>query len=173
MAHFDCSLCPLGDMGTRAVSGEGPDDAKIMIVGMNPGYNEARIGRPFVGRSGQLLNTILKAVGLNREEIYVTNTVKHKTPENRVPLTGELYACKPYLDEEYKRVNPVVTILMGAVAQQQTFRTTPTKANGVWRFSDDRVYVGAFHPAYLLRTPTEVDGVIEIFKQVKEYIENV
>lgn len=171
MAHFLCDLCPLGLLGTRAVTGEGPLDAKIMIVGMNPGYNEARIGRPFVGRSGKLLDKILKAADIERSEVYITNTVKHRTPENRAPLREEVAACKPFLDSEYERIGPRVVVLMGAAAQQQVFRTTPTKANGLWRFVDGRATVGAFHPAYLLRAPQDVERVIEIFKEVKEFVE--
>ena len=170
MAHFDCDLCPLGSLGTRAVTGEGPVDAKIMIVGMNPGYNEARIGRPFVGRSGQLLDKILKAAGIERSEVYVTNTVKHRTPENRAPLKEEIAMCKVYLDIEYTTVQPKVVILMGASAQQQVFKTTPTKANGLWRFVDGRATVGAFHPAYLLRSPHDVASVIKAFQEVREYV---
>lgn len=170
MAHFDCDLCPLGSLGTRAVTGEGPSNASIMIVGMNPGYNEARIGRPFVGRSGQLLDKILKAAGIERSEVYVTNTVKHRTPENRAPLKEEVAACKPFLDEEYERIKPKVVVLMGASAQQQVFRTTPTKANGLWRFVGGRATVGAFHPAYLLRSPHDVASVIKAFQEVREYV---
>ena len=173
MSHFDCTLCPLGSMGTRAVEGEGPKPADIMLVGEAPGYNEARLGRPFVGKAGQLLDRILDAAGLSRKDVYITNTVKHRPPENRTPVAHEVATCRIFLDEEYEQVKPKVTVLMGGTASREIFNVSSTKANGVWRFTDGRVYVGMVHPSYLQRgrPASEIQEVVEIFKKVREYVE--
>jgi DNA polymerase len=168
---FECDLCPLHSYSKYAVSGEGPNDAKIMLIGEAPGRNEARLGRPFVGQSGKLLETMLDAAGLARNEVYITNTVKHRPPENRTPLETEISACAIHLNAEWKRIHPRVTVLVGGTASKALFKVSATKANGLWRHDGTRTYVGMVHPAYLLRgrPQSEIEEVVEILKRVKEY----
>jgi uracil-DNA glycosylase len=115
---LNCRKCRLW-IGTKcAVVGEGPASAKIMLVGQNPGEEEDKAGRPFVGRSGKFLNKILAKNGISREELFVTNIVKHLTPENRKPLPDEISSCLPYLLEQIEIIKPRIIVLMGAVAWQ-------------------------------------------------------
>lgn len=98
--------------------GEGPIDAKIMLVGQNPGVEEDKTGKPFVGRAGKFLNEVLVENGLRRDKLYITNIVKHLSPENRKPLPDEIDACVPYLSSQIAIIKPQIVVLMGKVAQQ-------------------------------------------------------
>jgi len=122
------------------VYGEGPGDARIMLVGQNPGKEEAKQGRPFVGRSGQFLNQVLKEVGLEREKLYITAAVKQTTPHNRKPNNNEIECWRPYLLREIGQVKPEIVVLMGEVAWQ-----TP-------RYEKIR-YIETYHPAAAMRFP--------------------
>ncbi len=113
-----CQKCRLYLGACQAVPGEGPNDAKIMIVGQNPGREEDRVGRPFVGRAGKFLNKVLAENGFKREEIFITNIVKHLTPSNRAPFADEVEACVPYLTVQIQEIKPKIVVLMGAVAWQ-------------------------------------------------------
>ncbi len=169
---FNCTECPLGSTNLPAVGGEGPTPADIMVVGQNPGRNEARVGSPFIGRSGQLFNSVLAEVGLDRSKIFVTNMVKHLTPENRMPLPTEVTACSHYLDDEYRYVNPLVVVLMGGLAQAPIFGSiTPTKANGMWTFDHqtNRAYVATFHPAYIDRERQLFPDWVKIWENIEVY----
>ncbi len=118
--------------------GEGPENANVMLVGQNPGSEEDKVGRPFVGRAGKFLNKMLAANGINREEVFVTNVVKHVTPQNRVPLPDEVAACAPYLVEQIDLIKPKIVVLMGRVASQ-----TPRRG-GV-------LFVETVHPSAAMR----------------------
>jgi uracil-DNA glycosylase family 4 len=100
------------------VPGEGPFDAKIMLVGQNPGAEEDKTGKPFVGRAGKFLNEVLIENGFQRDKLYITNIVKHLSPENRKPLPDEIDACVPYLSSQKALIKPKIVVLMGKVAQQ-------------------------------------------------------
>lgn len=112
----DCRKCRLWQGAKHAVPGEGPTSARLMLVGQNPGKEEDETGRPFVGRAGKFLNAVLARNGINREEVFVTNIVKHKTPENRKPFSDEIEACKPYLQTQLEIIRPKTVVLMGTVA---------------------------------------------------------
>jgi uracil-DNA glycosylase family protein len=119
----DCRACPLWGHATQTVFGEGPDDAEMMLVGEQPGDQEDRQGRPFVGPAGRLLDDALEAAGIERERVYVTNAVKHFkwTPRGKrrihaTPNVSEVLACKPWLDRELGAMEPSVLVLLGAVA---------------------------------------------------------
>ena len=114
----NCRKCSLWQGAKHAVPGEGPFNAKVMLVGQNPGAEEDKTGRPFVGRAGKFLNKVLAKNGVNREEVFVTNIVKHVSPKNRKPLPDEIAACAPYLEEQIKTVKPKIVVLMGKVAWQ-------------------------------------------------------
>ena len=113
-----CRKCRLWEDAKHAVPGEGPSDAKVMLVGQNPGAEEDKTGRPFVGRAGKFLNKVLAENGFNREELFITNLVKHTSPKNRKPLPDEIEACAPYLEEQIKTIKPKLVVLMGTVAWQ-------------------------------------------------------
>jgi uracil-DNA glycosylase family 4 len=122
------------------VYGEGPPHAKIMLIGQNPGKEEAKQKRPFVGRSGKYLNSVLLKNGIDRSRLYITSVVKQPTPANRKPTMQEIGYWMPFLTEEIKRVKPRVIFLMGEVA-----RRTP-------RFEGIR-YIETYHPAAAMRFP--------------------
>jgi DNA polymerase len=114
----NCRKCRLWKGAKHAVPGEGPQNARLMLVGQNPGREEDETGKPFVGRAGKFLNKVLRENGINRNEVFITNIVKHATPKNRKPFKDEVEACLPYLEAQMETVKPEVVVLMGAVAWQ-------------------------------------------------------
>ena len=157
-----CTLCPLAAGRTQVVFGEGDPDADLMVVGEGPGREEDLQGRPFVGRSGQLLDKLLlEEAGLRRSQVYIGNTVKCRPPNNRDPLPEELAACRPYLDEQVKLIAPAVILTLGNFASKALLDTTEgiTKLRGrTYPFPgvDGTVVVPTFHPAAALRGGGEV-----------------
>ena len=133
-----CRKCRLWQGAKHAVPGEGPLHAKLMLVGQNPGAEEDKTGKPFVGRAGKFLNKVLAKNGINREALFVTNLVKHVTPKNRKPLPDEIAACAPYLEAQVNAVKPKIVVLMGTVAWQ---------APRV----EDVTYVETYHPSAAMR----------------------
>jgi uracil-DNA glycosylase len=115
-----CRRCRLWQGARNAVPGEGSLNARVMLVGQNPGAEEDKTGRPFVGRAGKYLDKVLTSSGLSRDNMFVTNVVKHISPENRKPLPVEIAACTPYLLEQIKKIKPKIIVLMGTVAWQVT-----------------------------------------------------
>ena len=113
-----CRKCRLWKEAKNAVPREGPPNAQVMLVGQNPGAEEDKTGRPFVGRAGKFLNKVLTKNGFNREELFITNLVKHTSSKNRKPLPDEIEACAPYLEEQTKTIKPKLVVLMGTVAWQ-------------------------------------------------------
>ena len=154
-AIITCRKCRLWQGAKHAVPGEGPLYAKLMLVGQNPGTEEDKIGKPFVGRAGKFLNKVLAKNGLNREELFVTNIVKHVTPKNRKPFPDEVEACVPYLNRQVELVKPKIIVLMGTVAWQ-----TP-RTKGV-------LYVETYHPSAAMRFMKMRNRFLEDFKQLKK-----
>ena len=150
-----CRLCPLHQTRGKTVPGEGDPSAAIMIIGEGPGEHEDQQGRPFVGPSGSLLTNSLKAAGMPREKIFLTNTVKCRTPNNRNPEPNEMAACRPYLERQIKVLNPSLIVVVGAVAAQQFIPNAKiTKEMGVVRPVDGNLIYPVIHPAALLRKGT-------------------
>ena len=114
----NCRKCRLWQGAKNAVPGEGPVDAKVMLVGQNPGAEEDKTGRPFVGRAGKFLNKVLAKNDFNREDLFITNLVKHTSPKNRKPLPDEIASCAPYLFAQINAIKPRIIVLMGVVAWQ-------------------------------------------------------
>jgi DNA polymerase len=132
-----------------------------MIVGEGPGQTEDETGLPFVGKSGQLLDRILAAVNLTTEnDVFICNVVKCRPPENRTPTTDEAEACKGYLLEQIRMVDPKIILLTGATALKNLVGVKQgiTKVRGQWIEKGDRLYMPIFHPAYLLRNPSKEKG---------------
>ncbi len=156
-----CHRCGLGDTRTHAVVGRGNLNADIMIVGEAPGQNEDETGLPFVGRSGQLLEKILQSVRLDTEkDVYICNINKCRPPENRAPSAKEMTACKPYIFEQIRLVNPKIILLTGATAVKGLIgeKGSMTSIRGKWIEWEGRFCMPIFHPSYLLRNPTRDRG---------------
>ena len=156
-----CHRCDLGNNRTHAVIGRGNIQAPIMIVGEGPGQNEDETGLPFVGKSGQLLEKILASVNLSTEtDIYISNMVRCRPPNNRPPTTPEIEACKPYLLEQIRMVDPKIILFTGATAVRGLTgdKRGITKIRGSWIEWEGRLCMPIFHPSYLLRNPSREAG---------------
>ncbi len=142
--------------GTNLVFGVGNPDADLMLIGEAPGENEDKQGEPFVGRAGQLLNKILEAIHFKREEIYISNILKHRPPKNRDPLPEERQRSLPYLYRQIEIINPKLILCLGRISAQTLLDTNkPMKAfrGSFHPFMQDRELMVTFHPAALLRNP--------------------
>ncbi|MEL7239914.1 MAG: UdgX family uracil-DNA binding protein, partial [Planctomycetota bacterium] len=166
-AATDCAACELCEPGTvtQVVFGEGPEDARIVFVGEQPGDQEDKVGRPFVGPAGQLLDALLVEAGVDRPQVYVTNTVKHFRHEpkgkfrlHQKPLARHINACRPWLEAEMQAVSPDIVVALGSTAAQaimgRQFRVT--KSRGQWMACEFAPkFMATIHPSALLRIPDE------------------
>lgn len=148
-----CSRCQLRQDANRVVMGEGNINNKIMLIGEGPGANEDRLGRPFVGRAGKLIDKIFAAVNLKREDLYITNIIKCRPPGNRVPHQNEFEACVSILMAEIKLIQPKVIVTLGSTATKYLIdpEDSITNIRGKWFQRGDIFFLPTFHPAYLLR----------------------
>ena len=166
---LQCTNCALSQNRTHVVFGEGPSDADIFCIGEGPGRDEDLTGRPFVGRSGQLLDKILAACGFNRKEhVFIGNIVKCRPPNNRAPLPEERSMCLPYLLQQIELVNPKIIILLGATALNGLLdpKLKITQVRGNWIEWQGRWVMPVFHPSALLRNPNLKRPTWEDFKKV-------
>lgn len=146
-----CTDCALYRNTTRAVPGEGSPHAQVMFIGEAPGWYEDQQGRPFVGPAGQFLEELLKIVGLRREEVFITNMVKHRPPGNRDPLPGEIEACRKYLDAQLSTIRPKVVVSLGRYSMARFFPGQSIgRVHGTWKKEGDTVYMALYHPAAAL-----------------------
>lgn len=137
-----------------AVPGEGPEDAEIMFVGEAPGYHEDQQGRPFVGAAGQFLEKLLASINLTRNDVYITNVVKHRPPNNRDPQPDEIAACRPYLERQIELIKPKIIVTLGRYSMELAFAgVSITQVHGVPKRVGDIVYFPMFHPAAALHQP--------------------
>lgn len=154
-----CTRCELHTCRNNTVFGVGNREADWLVVGEAPGAEEDRQGEPFVGRAGQLLNSMLRGIGLAREQVYIANVLKCRPPNNRDPRPEEVAQCLPYLERQIALLKPKIMLAVGRIAAQNLLATdTPIgKLRGrVHAFGTERVpLVVTYHPAYLLRSPTE------------------
>lgn len=154
-----CRRCGLHQGRTQTVFGVGKVDADWMLIGEAPGAEEDRRGEPFVGRAGKLLDSMLRAVGLSREQVFIANILKCRPPNNRDPKPDEVAACEDYLAQQIRAVQPKLILALGRVAAQNLLKTeTPIgKMRGNrYQWGDPAVpVVVTYHPAYLLRAPRE------------------
>jgi DNA polymerase len=151
-----CTRCPLYETATKGVPGEGNPKAKLVCVGEAPGAKEDETGRPFVGQAGQLLNKILAAIDLNREDVFICNVLKHRPPGNRNPRPEEVEACSPYLIRQLELIKPKVIVAFGTFAAQTLLNTkTPIgQLRGLMHKYHGIPLVVTYHPAALLRNPS-------------------
>lgn len=149
-----CTLCTLSEKRTQAVPGEGSLEADIMFIGEGPGFYEDRDGRPFIGPAGQLLEQLLASIGLDRQQVYITNMLKCRPPNNRDPLPGEVKACKPYLDEQIETISPKIIVALGRHSFGKFFpNESISKARGKPRPWNGVTVYPMYHPAAALRNP--------------------
>ena len=147
-----CTRCTLSQKRTNAVPGEGSRSADVVFVGEGPGFHEDQQGRPFVGPAGRLLDELLASVGLDRKDVYITNMIKCRPPNNRDPLPGEIEACKPYLDEQIEMIAPKVIVALGRYSFSKFFPDEPIgKARGKPRRWNGLIVYPMYHPAAALR----------------------
>jgi len=149
----NCRACPLAETRTYAVPGEGSIKAELMFVGEGPGYDEDQQGKPFVGRAGQLLTKIINAMEYKREDVYITNVVKCRPPDNRNPNIEEMEKCQPFLFEQIKFIQPKVIVALGNVPNHffRKEREGITSLRGkFYKYMNIQV-MPTFHPSYLIR----------------------
>ncbi len=165
-----CRGCRLAETRTHAVPGEGNPDAALMLIGEGPGEQEDLAGRPVVGAAGQVLDRILAAVGLSREQVYICNVVKCRPPRNRIPEADECEACMPFLRQQFALVRPKVILLLGATAAKAVLGPDIriTRDRGVWHLSRGVWILPTFHPSALLRDATKKRPVWEDMQAVRE-----
>ncbi|MER3428225.1 MAG: uracil-DNA glycosylase [Pyrinomonas sp.] len=168
----DCTRCPLHKSRTHIVNSEGNPHARLMFVGEAPGADEDAQGRPFVGRAGQLLNKIIEAIGLKREDVFIGNINRCRPPSNRTPTASEAATCKPFLLREIAVVRPEVIVVLGNTAMQNLLGTKEgiTKMRGRFHDFNGIKVMPTFHPAYLLRDPSKKREAWEDMKKVRDYL---
>ncbi|HKE44465.1 MAG TPA: uracil-DNA glycosylase [Steroidobacteraceae bacterium] len=154
-----CTLCGLEKTRTQTVFGVGNKQAQWLVIGEAPGADEDAQGEPFVGRAGQLLNSMLKAIGLERSQVYIANILKCRPPSNREPKPEEAALCTPYLDRQIQLIQPRIILAVGRIAAQNLLQTdTPIgRMRGkLYSYGARQIpVVVTYHPAYLLRSPGE------------------
>jgi len=162
-----CKKCALAQGRTRAVPGEGPENAALMFIGEGPGFHEDQQGRPFVGAAGQFLDELLQSIGLQRADVYITNVVKCRPPGNRDPQPEEIAACQPYLDRQIALIKPQVIVTLGRYSMARAFPYEKISAiHGRPRKVGEIVYVPMFHPAAALHQPSLRNTVEEDFARL-------
>ena len=163
-----CQKCRLAKTRTNVVYGVGNPNADLMFIGEAPGRDEDIQGEPFVGRAGQLLTDIIKAMKLTRDQVYIANVIKCRPPENRNPEPDELDACRPYIKRQIALIQPKVIVTLGRFALQSLTEKAYSISNvrGQWLEVDGIKVMPTYHPAYLLRNPAAKKDVWSDMKKV-------
>ncbi len=170
-----CTKCGLHASRKKTVFGDGSSDADIMIIGEAPGKDEDDNGKAFIGRAGKLLDLFLKSININREDVFITNTIKCRPPENRNPIQDEIEACALFLDEQIEAVKPKVLILLGKIAANRFLGGDKPMAE----LRQKKFYIKKYnipiiifyHPAYILRSPLKKSEVWEDMKYLNNILE--
>lgn len=170
-----CKKCKLADTRTNIVFGVGDVSSKILFVGEGPGENEDLQGEPFVGRSGKLLDEMLSKIGLNRENIYIANIVKCRPPGNRDPLPEEQDVCINWLRYQTLLMKPKIIVTLGRIAAMKIIREDfrVTREHGKFFEKKDTCFMGTFHPAAILRNPTQKSVFEEDFLTLKRKLQEM
>ncbi len=168
-----CTKCELHIGRTKAVPGEGPIDAPVMLVGEGPGEREDREGRPFVGAAGKLLTELLTSIGLERSQVFITNIVKCRPPQNRPPRQGEVEACNPYLQDQIRLVRPRIICPLGTPAIKAVMgqEYTAGREHGKPFRKEGRIILPLYHPAAALYDPSLKELMLTDFKTLKKLFE--
>ena len=164
-----CEKCRLCEKRTTIVPGEGNPNADILFIGEGPGRDEDLQGRPFVGASGQLLDRMIHAIGMERTEVYIANVVKCRPPMNRNPEPDEAAACMPYLRNQFKLISPKIIVLLGKVACRYVLsdESPISRLRGNWIYKKGVWFMPTYHPSALLRAPEKKREAWEDFKMIK------
>jgi uracil-DNA glycosylase len=175
-----CTKCPLSKTRNNVVFGMGSADAEIMFVGEAPGYNEDKTGVPFCGKAGEILNQLLSSVGLSREEIYITNIIKCRPPNNRDPLPQEAESCREYLEKQLEIISPEVICCLGRHALRYIFERFSFQVNEPISKIHGQVFVNRdifnnvkviplFHPAVAVYNPWKINVLKKDFSILKDF----
>ena len=170
----ECRDCPLGQSRTNAVPGEGPADARVMLIAEGPGKNEDKQGRPFVGKAGEFLDDLLALAGLGRDEVYITNMIKCQAPGNRDPELGEIEACDKHLERQMEIINPEIIVTLGRFSLAKFLPGESIgKAGGRLQKKNGRCVFPVMHPAAGLRRNEFRDKIVEDFELIPEVIRRI
>lgn len=166
-----CTACALCVGATNPVPGEGCETARVMIIGEAPGAQEDRLGRPFVGASGKLLDKLLLLAGLQRADVFIANVVKHRPPENRDPLPEEIAACRPFLLRQIAVINPAIIVTLGRHAARRWLPDCQiTQIHGQPHHVGQRIVVPMLHPATALYKRSNLALLEADFSSLGEFI---
>lgn len=169
-----CTLCDLHKTRTKAVPGAGSIKTEILFIGEGPGFNEDKQGLPFVGQSGKYLESLLKLIDLKREDVFITNVVKCRPPENRDPQPDEINTCKPYLDQQINLIDPLIIVTLGRFSMARYFPGAKiTQIHGKAKIENGRAYYPLFHPAAVLRNPALQSQMEADFRRIPETLDKV
>lgn len=171
-----CRACGLCETRHNVVFGVGNPQAEVLFIGEGPGENEDLQGEPFVGRAGKLLDVMLEAVGLSRKHnIYIANMVKCRPPQNRDPLPEEQEACAPWLREQLRLLSPKIVVCLGRIAAFQFISPTfkVTRQHGEFFEKNGVLYMGMFHPAAILRNPSQKPAAFADFVKLRDKVEEI
>ncbi|MBN1312451.1 MAG: uracil-DNA glycosylase [Anaerolineae bacterium] len=166
-----CTNCPLHTSRIKAVPGEGPPDAQIMLIGEGPGFHENQSGRPFVGAAGEFLSEILQSIGLSREEVFICNVVKCRPPGNRDPEPLEIEACRVYLDRQIALIEPNVIVTLGRYSMARWFPSARiSRIHGTPRRIGRHLIVPMYHPAAALHQPSLRQEIMKDFGKLPQFL---
>ena len=167
-----CRLCSLAPTRKHSVPGEGPSKAEIMLIGEGPGFHENEQGRPFVGQAGKFLNELLQSGGLERKDVFITNVVKCRPPENRAPQDDELAACASYLNRQIATIDPLIILTLGRFSMSRYFENAKISAiHGRASWINDRFIVAMYHPAAALHQPNLRPDLLHDFSLLPGLVE--
>ncbi len=166
------NVCELSKGATHAVPGEGNPNAEILFIGEAPGKDEDLQGRPFVGAAGKFLTKLIESIGMKREDVFITNVVKWRPPNNRDPMPEEIMQCWPFLEAQIKVIKPKLIVTLGRHSMGRFLpglkisqvHGQPKRAKGIWQ--EKQVYLPLYHPAFALYDPGKRDVLLEDFKKI-------
>ncbi len=170
-----CRACALCESRTHVVFGMGDPHAEVLFVGEAPGANEDAQGKPFVGRAGQLLDDMLTMIGLHRDRIYITNSIKCRPPQNRDPLNTEKDACAGYLHRQLEMMQPKIIVCLGRISAAEMIKPDfkITREHGQFFEKDGRLLTAIYHPAALLRDPSKKPETFVDLKRLQAKIREI
>ncbi len=167
-----CTRCLLHRGRTKAVPGEGPENADVMFIGEAPGFHEDQQGLPFVGAAGQFLEELLASIGMTRQDVYIANVIKCRPPGNRDPLPEEIEACQPFLDRQIELIQPKMIVTLGRFSMARAFpKARISHIHGQPRKIGDIVYYPMYHPAAALHQPSLRRTIEEDMQRIPQLLE--
>jgi len=169
-----CKKCEIAKSRTKAVPGEGAEHAEIMFIGEAPGWHEDQQGRPFVGAAGKFLDELLSSINLKREQVYITNVIKTRPPNNRDPLPEEIANCKSFLDRQIELIRPKMIVTLGRYSMSRFFPSqTISRIHGTARKQDGVLYFAMYHPAAALHEQALRQTLISDMAKIPVLLEEV